>query len=73
MSEMKKINDEQMNEIAGGKDYRVQNSNFCPRCRNSAYVVKHRNSAYVVKHTEADGTEIRECKVCHQEYKYRRY
>ena len=32
-----------------------------------------RNSAYVVKHTEADGTEIRECKVCHQEYKYRRY
>ncbi len=31
MSEMKKINDEQMNEIAGGKDYRVQNSNFCPR------------------------------------------
>ena len=28
MSEMKKINDEQMNEIAGGKDYRVQNSNF---------------------------------------------
>ena len=33
MSEMKKINDEQMNEIAGGKDYRVQNSNFCPRCR----------------------------------------
>ena len=21
---------------------------------------------------EADGTEIRECKVCHQEYKYRR-
>ena len=64
MSEMKKINDEQIREIAGGKDYRVQNSNFCPRCRNSAYVVKH---------TEADGTEIRECKVCHQEYKYRRY
>ena len=64
MSEMKKINDEQMNEIAGGKDYRVQNSNFCPKCRNSAYVVNR---------TEADGTEIRECKVCHQEYKYRRY
>lgn len=44
--------------------YRVQNSNFCPRCRNTAYFIKH---------TEADGTELRECKVCHQEYKYRRY
>ena len=63
MSEKNIINDEQMSGIAGGYD-RIQSSNFCPRCRNSAYVVKH---------TEADGTEIRECKVCHQEYKYRRY
>ena len=64
MSDIKIINDEQLSEIAGGKDYRVQNSNFCPRCRNTAYIIKH---------TEADGTKIRECKVCHQEYKYRRY
>ena len=66
MSELKKMSDELLNDVAGGKEkeYRVQNSNFCPRCRNTAYVVKH---------TEADGTEIRECKVCHQEYKYRRY
>ena len=64
MSEINRINDEKMYEVAGGHDFRVQNNNFCPRCRNAVYFVKH---------TEADGTEIRECKVCHQEYKFRRY
>ncbi len=64
MSEINKINDEQMTDIAGGIEYRVQNSNFCPRCRNAVYLVKR---------TEADGREIRECKVCHQEYVFRRY
>ena len=63
MSEKNIINDEQMSEIAGGYD-RIQNSNFCPRCRNTVYFVKRK---------EADGTEIRECKVCHQENKFRRY
>ena len=66
MSELKKMSDELLNDVAGGKEkeYRVQNSNFCPRCLSAGYIVKH---------VEQDGTELRECKVCHQEYKYRRY
>ena len=64
MSEIKKISDEQISDIAGGKEYRPQNSNFCPKCRNTNYFVKR---------IEPDGTELRECKVCHQEYKFRRY
>ena len=38
MSEKNIINDEQMSGIAGGYD-RIQNSNFCPRCRNAVYFV----------------------------------
>lgn len=64
MHEINGLSDEQMEEIAGGKEYRIQNSNFCPRCRNTGYIVKQ---------TEADGTELRECRTCHQEYKYRKY
>ena len=78
MREMDKLDREQLNDVAGGADILagsadslaggenilIQKTSFCQKCRGAGFIVKQ---------VEPDGSELRECKTCHQLYKYRKY
>ncbi len=41
-----------------------QAANFCPRCHSAGYTIAR---------VEPDGSEVRICSTCHQEYKNRKW
>ncbi len=64
--EEKKINlaDQELEKVAGGAiKPPVQHTGVCPRCRITSYKVLR---------TEADGSEVRECKICHFIYTFKK-
>ena len=64
--EEKKIDlaDQELEKVVGGSiKPPVQHTDICPRCRINSYKVLR---------TEADGAEVRECKICHFIYTFKK-
>ncbi len=57
---MKKMSDQEVEEISGGKEAEIQRSNFCRRCRGAGYKLLR----------VENGMQVRECKTCHLVYKF---
>lgn len=56
--------DQTLADVVGGTvKPPLQHTDVCPRCRIASYQVLR---------TEADGSEVRECKICHFLYTYRK-